>query len=225
METSDQHYTGEKGQDYFDQRESVLRTQVQTRRADLFMDLASDDLAILDFGCGNGGLLSALPAAKRIGVEISEPARMAAANVLDTVQPSLQEIDNDSADLVISHHALEHVANPAAIIQELVRVLKPGGTMRIVVPCEMPVLLSAHRHWKPNIDQHFYTWSPLHLGNLLKSCGLEIENAHLSPKSTPGRVISIFMGIPVLDKKLLWLKSILSGKIDTVVTTKKPSTS
>jgi SAM-dependent methyltransferase len=42
--------------------------------------------------------------------------------------------DNDSFDIVYSTNVLEHVQNPGKVIDEALRVLKPGGTMQIVYP-------------------------------------------------------------------------------------------
>jgi SAM-dependent methyltransferase len=39
-----------------------------------------------------------------------------------------------SFDLVICHHALEHIADPAATLREVARVLQPGGQLYIAVP-------------------------------------------------------------------------------------------
>ncbi|MGF1527360.1 MAG: class I SAM-dependent methyltransferase [Candidatus Competibacterales bacterium] len=45
---------------------------------------------------------------------------------------------DDSFDLVISNAVLEHVADPFADAKELVRVLKPGGTLFTTVPLLQP---------------------------------------------------------------------------------------
>lgn len=42
--------------------------------------------------------------------------------------------EDDHFDVVYSTNVLEHVQDPQLVIQESVRVLKPGGTMQIIVP-------------------------------------------------------------------------------------------
>ena len=46
----------------------------------------------------------------------------------------LHPIADNSYDLVLSSHNLEHVANPFKAIQEWIRVLKPGSSLFLVLP-------------------------------------------------------------------------------------------
>ena len=41
---------------------------------------------------------------------------------------------DDSFDLVISNHVIEHVSNPGLHLQEIYRVLRPGGTLYLATP-------------------------------------------------------------------------------------------
>jgi SAM-dependent methyltransferase len=68
-------YTGERGAEYYAQRKMLLSEDIQGERAVFFLDIADESMVILDFGCGSGGLLAHLKAAKRIGVDISPYAR------------------------------------------------------------------------------------------------------------------------------------------------------
>lgn len=44
--------------------------------------------------------------------------------------------EDDSFDRVIGAHVLEHLPNPHQVLREWIRVLKPGGTLSIVLPCD-----------------------------------------------------------------------------------------
>lgn len=44
--------------------------------------------------------------------------------------------ENDTFDRVIATHILEHVQNPHEVLLEWTRVLKPGGILTIVLPCD-----------------------------------------------------------------------------------------
>ena len=46
----------------------------------------------------------------------------------------LTEVEDASYDFVLSCHSLEHIANPLKALLEWNRVLKPGGTLILVVP-------------------------------------------------------------------------------------------
>ena len=43
---------------------------------------------------------------------------------------------DDSFDRVIATHVLEHLPRPHEVLREWIRVLKPGGTLSIVLPCD-----------------------------------------------------------------------------------------
>jgi ubiquinone/menaquinone biosynthesis C-methylase UbiE len=43
---------------------------------------------------------------------------------------------DDSFDRLIATHVLEHVPFPHLAIQEWVRVLKPGGILSLILPCD-----------------------------------------------------------------------------------------
>jgi SAM-dependent methyltransferase len=46
------------------------------------------------------------------------------------------DIADHSLDRVIAIHVLEHLANLPAALDEIQRILKPGGKFSIVIPCE-----------------------------------------------------------------------------------------
>jgi SAM-dependent methyltransferase len=52
-------------------------------------------------------------------------------------------LPDESFDLVLAFDVLEHIEDDGAAVRELTRVLKPGGTALITVPCDM-ALWSAH---------------------------------------------------------------------------------
>jgi len=47
---------------------------------------------------------------------------------------NLQEIENNSYDIILSSHSLEHMANPLQGVKEWLRVLKPKGYIILVLP-------------------------------------------------------------------------------------------
>jgi ubiquinone/menaquinone biosynthesis C-methylase UbiE len=101
---------------------------------------------ILDAGCGFGGtlitVLKTFPTAEGVGIDMSEPllelARQTAEaeNVSERVtfeEGDVQEMPypDDSFDVVISTNVLHHVAAPLVMVNELERVLAPGGMLFI----------------------------------------------------------------------------------------------
>lgn len=109
---------------------------------DALLDAAGvgEGTAVLDLGCGAGG--AGLAAARRVGtggsVVLSDvaPAMVAAAGRRATGMPQVATAIFDQSaidapdgrfDAVISRHALMFVEDPATVIREIGRVLRPGG--------------------------------------------------------------------------------------------------
>lgn len=69
----------------------------------------------------------------KLSKELIEFNGLDSSKIIDAVGESIP-FDNDSFDIVYSTNVLEHVQNPGKVIDEALRVLKPGGTMQIVYP-------------------------------------------------------------------------------------------
>jgi 2-polyprenyl-3-methyl-5-hydroxy-6-metoxy-1,4-benzoquinol methylase len=83
---------------------------------------------VLDFGCGGGYLLTALPARRKPGIETNPTARREAETQDLEVYPSLDELSvEQSFTCVISSHMLEHVPNPFNALSAMRRFLSPKG--------------------------------------------------------------------------------------------------
>ncbi len=101
---------------------------------------------VLDFGCGYGGKTVAYAdhAAFVAGVEPFEHVirlcedyrqHIGAQNVeFRTCAQAEIPYPTGAFDVVVSHDVLEHVDDPAASLDEVLRVLKPGGTAFLVFP-------------------------------------------------------------------------------------------
>lgn len=103
-----------------------------------------DDAAVLEAGCGPGFVTShllefvqrgsvtaldvdqAMVAHARELVGSSERARFVEAGVAETGLPA------DSFDVVLARFVLQHLPDPGAAIEELRRVLRPGGRLIVV---------------------------------------------------------------------------------------------
>ncbi len=91
---------------------------------------------VLDMGCGAGFLSHALAQEGHTvtGIDLSERS-LDVARKLDTTQRVHYQIGNatalpfssESFDVVSAMDLLEHVEDPAAVVQEAARLLKPGG--------------------------------------------------------------------------------------------------
>ena len=114
---------------------------------------------VLDAGCGSGRNMVELAGRGAVtGVELaSRSLEVARARGLGPVVPgSLDDrlpFDDASFDLAVALDVLEHVADDAAALAELARVLAPGGRLLVTVPQygwlwgEHDVLAHHHRRY------------------------------------------------------------------------------
>jgi ubiquinone/menaquinone biosynthesis C-methylase UbiE len=98
--------------------------------------------SLLDFGCGSGDIaLAASATGWRVSACDASEAMLAAANnrpgaeAIDWFLAANGRIPGDRLfDAVIASSVLEYVADVAAQMSELARVLKPGGVLLMTVP-------------------------------------------------------------------------------------------
>jgi SAM-dependent methyltransferase len=167
-------YRASSADEYFEWQSGIGRLGADLNRWKVERYLHPDD-TVLDFGCGGGYLLGALPVARKLGVEVSPRAsEIATQNGLDVVS-SLGEVPSSAVDVVISHAVLDHTLNPFAELKELFRVLRPGGRLVLWTPID-DWRDRRSRQRDPNF--RMYTWTPPLMRNLLDEAGFdEIETA------------------------------------------------
>lgn len=57
-------------------------------------------------------------------------------------------IENGSADFIINIVLLEHVANPGSVVEEMKRILRPGGEFLCAVPFNFPFHAAPHDYYR-----------------------------------------------------------------------------
>ncbi len=100
------------------------------------------DSVVLDVACGNGygSSLIAQQAARVIGVDISEQAiKKAREDYKEKIEFRLGSatqipVDDNSADVLVSIATIEHIPDDERFVEEVLRVLKPGGKCIIYTP-------------------------------------------------------------------------------------------
>lgn len=140
----------------------------------------SEPRRALDVGCGRGLLLNALH--RRgfdvLGVERPEFTGTTPDNIplLRTTLETL-ELPPEQFDLIVFRHSLEHLSDPASVIQKAASLLKPGGILFVAVPnaasLQARLFRSAWFHWE--LPRHLHHFTPTALAQLLEKQGFEVK--------------------------------------------------
>ena len=139
---------------------------------------------VLDVGCRFGALTrSYLDGNEVVGLDVDRIALEEAARLgIETIWADAEEglpFDDESFDVVVAGELLEHVRDPAGLLADVRRVLRPGGTLVGSVPNafrlknRLRVLLGRHPEDDPT---HLHLFSPDDLLALLR--GLEQPRLH-----------------------------------------------
>ena len=97
---------------------------------------------VLEVGCGGGHVLEQFPYAVRTGLDLSSEmlararARLGIGIRLLRGAAEAIPLADGSCDVVLCTEVLEHTRTPAAVIAELVRVVRPGGRVVVSIPNE-----------------------------------------------------------------------------------------
>lgn len=163
------------------------------------LGLAPGEL-LLDVGCGAGR--HSVEALRRGAVAVSLDRDLAEAGRAKSAGPAAEELLGESLaggpprtvcgdalalpfadrtfDAVVASEVLEHVPDDIAAVDELVRVLKPGGRLAVTVPRALPEMmcwaLSSEYHEKPGGHLRIYRGHELRA--LLAAAGLRVLRAH-----------------------------------------------
>jgi SAM-dependent methyltransferase len=89
---------------------------------------------LLDVGCGSKPYRALFSVESYVGLDIDSAATRQRGIADYFYDGNKFPFENASFDAILCNEVLEHVFNPDEFIQEIVRVLKPGGKLLLTVP-------------------------------------------------------------------------------------------
>jgi SAM-dependent methyltransferase len=90
---------------------------------------------ILDVGCGEKPYANLFAATEYIGIDIEQSGHDHTRSNIDVFYDGLNiPFEDNSFDSIVCFEVLEHVFEPDKIVQEMHRVLKPGGKVLLTTP-------------------------------------------------------------------------------------------
>jgi ubiquinone/menaquinone biosynthesis C-methylase UbiE len=107
-------------------------------KVDRLLDLKPGE-RVLEVGCGAGHLTTRLAArgVDIVGIDANPNASaIAGTDRVRTMQAESLAFANDSFDVIVSVHAIEHIPGLEGALDEMARVLRPGGRVMFIYPAE-----------------------------------------------------------------------------------------
>jgi len=145
------------------------------------LSLLPPDLVVVDLGCGTGEVVAALApvCAKVIGVDHEEAmlevarARTKGLGAVDLRQAALEDLPlpDGSVDAALCMLVLHHVADPARILAEARRVLRPRG--RVVV---LDMVAHGRSDWVQAMGHRHLGFSSADLARHAGAAGLKVAS-------------------------------------------------
>lgn len=173
---------------------------------------------VLEFGCGLGQNIFALKDCEAYGYDISKSALDFSKSKGIKVFSSEKQIKDNSFDVILSSHNLEHMPNPFENLKFINQKLKKSGFLILIIPRE------THKKspFTPDLtNYHLFSWNFRSINNLLNMAGFEIiKNKVLF--GTGYKKLSFISKFSFnLYMFLVYLAGLLSNKGDLFIVAKK----
>jgi SAM-dependent methyltransferase len=163
-----------------------VRRRLEARRLLAAAGPLPDDAKILDVGCGDGfhlGLLREFgsPGWQLEGVDLDPRAADAAEDRgLLVHRGSIEDLDlvPERYDFAILIQTIEHVADPAAVLRAIRRVLRTGGRLMVVTDNtgSLDFSIAKRRHWGGyHFPRHWYLFDERSLRKLAAATGFAVD--------------------------------------------------
>jgi ubiquinone/menaquinone biosynthesis C-methylase UbiE len=143
-------------------------------------------MRVLDLGCGGGEFTAAIAAAGGdvIGAEVAETAIHAAQRTYPDGDFRLVPFDGElpfddgAFELVWASEVIEHVADTHRWLNEIRRILAPGGRLLLTTPSHgrLRLLLAGIERYSPPLGDHLHLYTRRSLHEVLSDLGFsEVE--------------------------------------------------
>jgi SAM-dependent methyltransferase len=144
---------------------------------------------ILDIGCGSGVLLMRLRNAGFTNATGTDPfvKKVTNKNGEIVISNTPLEKTKESYDIIMMHHAFEHVPNPIETLKTIKKHLKPAGKILIRIPFVDSELWKTYKeNWfQMDPPRHLYLHSKKSIEFLAKKAGLKLDHTIFDSNELP----------------------------------------
>ncbi len=146
-----------------------------------YFDIIKNAEKVLDIGCGKGLFLDVLKAQgkKTYGLEPDTNAvKILKQKGHHAIQGNISAstYDDNYFDLITMFQVFEHIEDPASLLKEVYRILKPGGSFILETPNSDSNLAANKNFWRAlEFPRHLILHSPKSIKELLTKTGFQSD--------------------------------------------------
>ena len=181
-----------RSRSHFERREPILEKIFQTNRFQKVEPLIGNGAKLLDLGCGfNGELLKrvSLKISEGMGYDLSVTKRKVAGNVklLAARLDQNLKLQSNHFNVVVSMAVIEHLENPAQMLNQAYKALRRGGCLILTTPSPKSKALleflayRIHVVSEEEIKDHKNYYNKKDLIDLLCGSGFRKEKVKITP--------------------------------------------
>lgn len=172
-------YGGSDGAAYHEGRKvpGIAENWIAKVRSEKIQPFIKPTDSVLEYGVGFGWNLRQLLCFRKVGFDVAAGLKNASEAHRIAFVDDVDLIPTESFDVVLCHHTLEHLKDPAEALRTILRVLKPEGSLLLFVPFEKE---RKYRKYNPNDRaHHLFSWTPASLANFAQAVGFEVRSVQL----------------------------------------------
>lgn len=156
---------------------------------------------VFDLGCAEGIMAAAFQALDAVvagadpdAAKVAYGQKILGLDRLETTATALDHLPDNSVDLLVCYHTLEHLPSVDTTLDKMVRAIAPGGHLAVAVPNAMPL---ANGQMLEMGGDHLIGFNRRSLGDFFNRHGLTVIEARVDDGSLPADQLDPVFGLPV----------------------------